>query len=122
MVVPGLLRVVGVALLEGGHGQLIPLVALVDLCGLATFDRRDVPGLALDLVLGLPGLEEVGGGDVVVTHAVADEVDDVLWAVGAGEVGDVRAGQRRLDGGRDIGRAGCREVLRCGSRQEDSGK
>ena len=77
---PGLLRVVGTAFREGGHGQALEV--LEGLHGLAVELLDLAVECALNQVLGLAGLVEVGGRNVVVTHAVTNHVDDVLRAAG----------------------------------------
>ena len=87
---PSLGRVVGATLWEGGHGYAVEVLESLD--GLAVKLLDLTVELALNQVLGLAGFIQVGGGDVVVTHAVTDHVDDVLRAIGRSLSGGNNAG------------------------------
>src|SRR5690606_27186490 len=69
VIVPCLDRIVGPTVLVGGHGQLVEVLVGLDRVTRQLLKGLSI-GLALNLVLGLAGLEQVGGSNMVVPHAV----------------------------------------------------
>src|SRR5699024_9644425 len=77
-VCPGLLRVIGAAVLIGGDRRLNWKV-LVDLAGFAV-DMLDLAGIRIstELVVGGAVLVQAGHINLVEAHAITDEIDDIL--------------------------------------------